>query len=152
MEQTSILDSNYCYTVKKLRVSLEHVTGIHPPDVRERTGYPGLSDAGDRSADISERSDTGEGRPSCTEPDDGSCSSDALRVPALNASQSATHSTDLLDEASGTYTEPWVYQPTHTTTREATVQPSYPNLGQGFDNCGAGQDSGLRNKVCANTG
>src|ERR1700686_2828195 len=65
--------------------SLEHVTRIHPQNVRERTGYPGLSDAGDRSADISERSDTGEGRPSCTEPEDGSCSSDTPRLRALNA-------------------------------------------------------------------
>src|SRR5258707_9958058 len=64
--------------------SLEHVTRIHPQNVRERTGYPVLSDAGDRSADISERSDTGEGRPSCTEPDDGSCSSDTPRLRALN--------------------------------------------------------------------
>ena len=65
--------------------SLEHVTRIHPQNVRERTGKPHLSDAGDRSADISERSDTGEGRPSCTEPDYGSCSSDTPRLRALNA-------------------------------------------------------------------
>jgi len=37
--------------------SLEHVTRIHPQNVRERTGNPGLSDAGDRPADLSERSD-----------------------------------------------------------------------------------------------
>lgn len=59
---------------------LERVTRINPAIVRPRAGNPDLSDTGDRGpANVPQHSDPRESRPSRTEPDDGSCSSDALR-------------------------------------------------------------------------
>src|SRR5712691_8920686 len=59
------------------RFSLEHVTRINPEAVRERARNSGLQNPGDWPANVPQHSGSRESCPSHSNPDDGSCLSDA---------------------------------------------------------------------------